>query len=139
MPSISVYSPSAIARYVAATIMSTVLLIYSGASAPNVTFLITKQTPTAASRLLDMFVVKSLSGTGIAVDGNAQIRGSGGLLVNKNITGATLEAVRSISGATLTLSAFGAAPTFKVFCPKADGVVGTMTVTATGTVLKTCN
>lgn len=46
----------------------------------------------------------------------------------------------TFSGAsTVTLSVFGASPTFKVLCPKTNGVIGTMTVTATGTVLKTCN
>lgn len=95
MPSISTFAPPAVSRYVASAIMSTILLLYGGASADPVQFAITKQTPTTATRNADMFTVKSSSGTGIACTGWGNCSFSGAL---------TVDGVAISTGSSLSLS-----------------------------------
>jgi len=84
--------------------------------------------------------VQTLSGSTIKNSNGSIVIDSVDFETTLNISGSTLRMTSTISGAsTITLSPLGASPTFKVLCPKAGGVIGTMTVTATGTVLKTCN
>lgn len=98
---------------------------------------VTVTTFTASSTLSGSTVT---AGGGHVFANQNVLNDSGSLTVVGATKVTTLVASSTLSGAsTLTLSPLAVAPTFKVLCPKAGGVIGTMTVTATGTVLKVCN
>lgn len=80
MPSLSSSGPPAVARYIAAAVIGTVMLI-SQTGGPH--FKIQKLTPTLAIRNEKIFEVKSSSGTGLYTTGSGNVVMSGTLLIQR--------------------------------------------------------
>lgn len=90
------------------------------------------------SGFIGLNVLQTASGNVIHAEKN--LTSSGGLVVKTDaLVKGAITVIGSMSGNTLTLSALGAAPDGSSFCKKSGGAVGYREVSATGTLLPTCN
>lgn len=88
-------------------------------------------TLTAVTSTVQNIIRATLSGSVLKAGGGVVTADSSGITTSQTVEAGTA------SGNALTIS--GLAGTDRILCPKADGTVGYMTVTATGTLIPICN